>query len=58
MVRLVELARLQPDTTHLDLLADMNEFNLAGRYPGQMATPRRHTRPRSFCGEPKKSSNG
>ena len=36
LVRLAEAAGLRLDSEQLDLLADMNEFNLEGRYPEQM----------------------
>ena len=33
LVRLAELAGLGPDNRQADLLADMNQFNIEGRYP-------------------------
>ncbi|MFA6241074.1 MAG: HEPN domain-containing protein [Candidatus Hydrogenedentales bacterium] len=33
LVRLAEVANLKLDSGQLDALADMNEFNLEGRYP-------------------------
>ena len=33
LVRLTEIAALEPTETYLDILAEMNEFNLEGRYP-------------------------
>lgn len=33
LVRLAELAELSLEPSQIDLLADMNEFNLEGRYP-------------------------
>jgi HEPN domain-containing protein len=33
LVRLSELANLHPTQEHMDTLADMNVFNLEGRYP-------------------------
>ncbi|UCD53101.1 MAG: HEPN domain-containing protein [Phycisphaerales bacterium] len=33
LVRLGELAGLEPDDRQADLLADMNQFNIEGRYP-------------------------
>jgi len=39
LVRLAEAAGVDPDATQLDLLADMNQFNLEGRYPGIVLSP-------------------
>jgi HEPN domain-containing protein len=36
LVRLAEAADLSLDSQQLDVLADMNEFSLEGRYPDQM----------------------
>ncbi|MBM4024428.1 MAG: HEPN domain-containing protein [Planctomycetes bacterium] len=33
LIRLTELADLKPDDRQADVLADMNQFNLEGRYP-------------------------
>ncbi len=33
LVRLCELARLQPTQIHLDTFANINDFNIEGRYP-------------------------
>ncbi|MDD5090335.1 MAG: HEPN domain-containing protein [Candidatus Wallbacteria bacterium] len=33
LVRLSEIAGLSPAKEHLELLADMNQFNIEGRYP-------------------------
>lgn len=38
LVRLAELAELQLDDMQIDVLAEMNAFNLEGRYP-EMLTP-------------------
>ena len=38
LIRLAELANLTPTQTQLDTLADINTFNLEGRYP-DMLTP-------------------
>jgi HEPN domain-containing protein len=38
LIRLAELAKLTPTQTQLDTLADINTFNLEGRYP-EMVTP-------------------
>ena len=38
LIRLVELANLTPTQAQLDILADINTFNLEGRYP-DMLTP-------------------
>ena len=42
LVRLAELAALQPDESRLSTSADLNAFSLAGRYPdamGPLPTP-------------------
>jgi len=39
LVRLAEMAELDLDAYHLDILAEMNEFNLEGRYPITYVTP-------------------
>lgn len=33
LVRLAEMAELELGTEHMDVLAEMNEFNIEGRYP-------------------------
>lgn len=38
LVRLAELAELQLDEKQIDILAEMNAFNIEGRYP-EMLTP-------------------
>ncbi len=38
LIRLAELAKLTPTQAQLDILADINTFNLEGRYP-DMLTP-------------------
>ena len=39
LVRLGELAGLKPDSRQGDVLADMNQFNMEGRYPEFHAPP-------------------
>ncbi len=39
LVRLAELAAIGLHQEQLDLLADMNAFNVEGRYPGLLAPP-------------------
>ena len=39
LVRLAELAEINLKAEQLDTLADMNDFNLEGRYPEEMAAP-------------------
>lgn len=39
LVRLAQIAKLSLPETTLDLLAEMNEFNLEGRYPVPSLTP-------------------
>lgn len=37
LVRLSQLAGFEPDSRQIDLLAEMNQFNLEGRYPETFA---------------------
>jgi len=39
LVRLAEMAELELAAEHLDVLAEMNEFNLEGRYPITYVAP-------------------
>ena len=39
LVRLAELASITPNKKQLDTLAEMNAFNLEGRYPETLAPP-------------------
>jgi HEPN domain-containing protein len=39
LVRLYELAALPLDTEKMDILADMNSFNIEGRYPESLMKP-------------------
>lgn len=39
LVRLAEIARLELAETDLDLLAEVNEFNIEGRYPEMLLPP-------------------
>ncbi|MFA5553385.1 MAG: HEPN domain-containing protein [Phycisphaerae bacterium] len=39
LVRLSEIAKLQLESQKLDILAEMNEFNLEGRYPISFVPP-------------------
>jgi HEPN domain-containing protein len=39
LVRLAELALLELSSEHLDTLAELNPFNLAGRYPDAPGSP-------------------
>jgi len=39
LVRLAEMAELELAADHLDVLAEMNEFNLEGRYPITYVAP-------------------
>lgn len=39
LVRLAELANLSPTEEQLDLLAEMNVFNIEGRYPELLGPP-------------------
>lgn len=39
LVRLAELAELSVSEPHLDILAEMNAFNIEGRYPDTLMPP-------------------
>lgn len=39
LIRLSEEAQIEPNPTHKDILAVMNEFNLEGRYPLEYVSP-------------------
>ncbi len=39
LVRLAEIADVRPGPTYLDVLAEMNAFNLEGRYPDLLTPP-------------------
>ena len=39
LIRLSEVAQLEMNPTHKDILAVMNEFNLEGRYPLEYVSP-------------------
>jgi HEPN domain-containing protein len=39
LVRLAELAELQPKPAQMDTLAEMNSFNIEGRYPDTLSAP-------------------
>jgi len=39
LVRLAELAELAPNQEQIDVLAEMNAFNIEGRYPDTLAPP-------------------
>ncbi len=39
LVRLAELAQLNLRPEHLDILAEMNGFNIEGRYPDALSAP-------------------
>jgi len=39
LVRLVELAKLDIKPAHVDILAEMNSFNIEGRYPDTLSPP-------------------
>ena len=39
LVRLAEIAKLNLQPTQLDVLAEMNAFNIEGRYPDSLSTP-------------------
>jgi len=39
LVRLAELAELAPNQDQIDILAEMNAFNIEGRYPDTLVPP-------------------
>lgn len=39
LIRLVELAELDMQQIYMDTLAEMNAFNIEGRYPDTLSTP-------------------
>lgn len=39
LVRLAELAELHPQPAQVDILAEMNSFNIEGRYPDTLSLP-------------------
>lgn len=48
LVRLVQLAQIVVDEMQLDLLAEMNAFNIEGRYPDTLTTPPRKTEAKDY----------
>ena len=39
LIRLSELAELHPQPDYVDILAEMNSFNIEGRYPDTLSLP-------------------
>jgi len=39
LVRLAELAEIHPQPAQVDILAEMNSFNIEGRYPDALSLP-------------------
>lgn len=39
LIRLSELAELHPQPSQVDILAEMNSFNIEGRYPDTLSLP-------------------
>ena len=39
LIRLAELAGLNPQSVYVDILAEMNSFNIEGRYPDALSLP-------------------
>ena len=39
LIRLTELADLNPQPAYVDILAEMNSFNIEGRYPDTLSLP-------------------
>lgn len=48
LVRLAEKAGLQLNEEHIDLLAEVNEFNIEGRYPEMLLPPPSRTEAESY----------
>ena len=53
LVQLAALAEINPTPEYLDTLADMNDFNLEGRYPQEMAAPPTAAESRAFMARAK-----
>ena len=53
LVQLAALAKLYPTKEQEDTLADMNQFNLQGRYPEEMASPPTPAKSRTFMARTK-----
>ena len=53
LVQLAALAELKPTTEQLDTLADMNQFNLQGRYPEDTAVLPTAAKTRAFMARAK-----
>ena len=58
LVRLAELASIKPDKEQLDTLAEMNAFNVEGRYPETLAPPRLRWKLSAILHEPRRFSDG
>ena len=39
LIRLSEVAGLDPQSAYVDILAEMNSFNIEGRYPDTLSLP-------------------
>lgn len=48
LVRLIELAELTVSEDHLDLFAEMNAFNIEGRYPDTLTLPASKTEAQEY----------
>ena len=48
LVRLVELAELELQSSQLDVLAEMNSFSIEGRYPDALSSPPSHEEALSY----------
>jgi HEPN domain-containing protein len=55
LVQLAALAKLDPTQEQQDTLADMNQFNLQGRYPEEMASPPTAEKSRAFMARTKEA---
>ena len=58
LVRLAELALIELANEHLDTLAEMNAFNVEGRYPERWCRRRLQRKPKAIWDEPRRFSNG
>jgi HEPN domain-containing protein len=48
LIRLVELAEIAATDSQLDILAEMNAFNIEGRYPDSLSAPPNQSEAREY----------
>jgi len=58
LVRLAEIAKLNLKPAQLDVLAEMNAFNIEGRYPDSLSAPPEKKTLRDIFTRPKRYFNG